>query len=96
MKSWAFNLHVVKVPSLLEADEYVWARKRFDLILLELPPDYELVKAMIKKWRPFLSRGGFMAGYGYKKNGWEDLTRAVSEELGDVEEHPMFTWIKGT
>jgi hypothetical protein len=93
MKSWAFNLHVLKAP-LLEASDYFWRRKKFQLIFLELPPDYNLVKTMIQKWKPFLERGGFFAGYGYGRLRWEGLAKAVDEELGEVEEHPMSTWTK--
>lgn len=92
LRSWAFNLRLLKTP-LNEGAAY-FDNGFFDMVILELPPDYDLVRLMIQHWKVKLKLGGFLVGYGYKRRGWDELTRAVDKELGMVSLYPSYIWAK--
>lgn len=92
LRSWAFNLRLLKAP--LGAASAYFDTNYFDMVILELPPDYDLVRLVIQHWKAKIKVGGFLVGYGYNRRGWEALTRAVKEELGEVSVYPSYTWVK--
>lgn len=65
------------------------ADNSFDFVYIDASHEYEDVKADIRAWLPKVKKGGIIAGDDYNS---PQVSRAVHEVLGNVEQLNRFTW----
>ena len=71
-----------------------------DLVFIDAEHDYDNVKLDILSWYPKLKSGGIILGHDYpnpntEDGGFEELCRAVNEEVRDSENFYEFSYIFG-
>lgn len=98
LKQRGFSVNVVekysKDASVDFPDEF------FDAIWIDAAHDYKNVCLDINSWYPKLKRGGYLLGHDYPEpndlnGGFEELTRAVNENVKNSDKFTDFGWFCG-
>jgi predicted O-methyltransferase YrrM len=77
-----------------------YADNSFDYVWIDAAHDYDNVKRDIQSWYPKLKSGGIMFGHDYPEptdanGGFEELTKAVNENVRDDPRFGEFGWFCG-
>ena len=97
------NLRVEKIKII--EDTSVNASEKFeddslDCVFIDAAHDYDNVCLDINSWYPKLKSGGLMIGHDYPEpsdpnGGFEELTKAVNEQVRDSHRFENFDWFIG-